>query len=81
MSDAIQPTIADTKPAVLEVEPGDYWWCSCGKSASQPFCDGAHKGTGFVPQKVTVTESKKVAFCLCKHSQNGALCDGSHAQL
>lgn len=81
MSDANQPTIADTKPVVLNVDPGEYWWCSCGKSTGQPFCDGSHQGTGFVPQKVTVTEAQKVAFCLCKHSQNGAVCDGSHAKL
>ncbi len=73
-----EPKIADTKPCVIEVEPGDYWWCSCGLSADQPFCDGSHKGTGFGPQKVTIEEKKTVAFCACKRSGDGAFCDGSH---
>lgn len=76
-----QPETADTKPAVLELEPGTYWWCSCGKSAKQPFCDGSHKGSSFSPVKVEITEKKTVALCNCKHSKNGALCDGSHAAL
>jgi CDGSH-type Zn-finger protein len=73
--------IADTKPCVLELEAGDYFWCSCGLSASQPFCDGSHKGTGFTPKKVTIDEAKKVALCACKRTGNGAFCDGSHAKL
>tara|TARA_R110002096_G_scaffold4501_26_gene21231 strand:- start:4537 stop:4782 length:246 start_codon:yes stop_codon:yes gene_type:complete len=76
-----QPTIADKKPAVMKLEPGDYWWCACGKSVNQPFCDGSHKGTGFGPQKVTIDEEKTVAFCNCKHSANQPFCDGTHAKL
>jgi CDGSH-type Zn-finger protein len=76
-----KPDIADTKPAVLELEPGAYWWCSCGKSATQPFCDGAHKGGSFSPVKIEITEKKTVALCNCKHSKNGAFCDGSHSTL
>lgn len=75
------PIVFAQKPAVLELEPGDYWWCACGKSANGTFCDGSHKGTGITPTKVTVEEKKTVALCLCKHSQNGAFCDGSHAKL
>jgi len=76
-----EPTIASKQPAVLELEPGTYYWCSCGKSANQPFCDGSHAGTGFVPKAVEITEKQTVALCQCKHSKNGAFCDGSHQQL
>ncbi|MGB3516173.1 MAG: CDGSH iron-sulfur domain-containing protein [Elainellaceae cyanobacterium] len=76
-----EPKIVDTKPAVLELEPGDYWWCSCGQSANQPYCDGAHKGTGLAPVKVTIEETKQVAFCQCKHTKSAPFCDGSHASL
>ncbi len=75
------PIVAQKAPYVLDLEPGTYYWCSCGKSSKQPFCDGSHKGTEFVPQKVEITEKKKVALCGCKHSKNGAFCDGSHAEL
>ena len=75
------PIVAQKAPYVLDLEPGIYYWCSCGKSSKQPFCDGSHKGTEFVPQKVEITEKKKVALCGCKHSKNGAFCDGSHAEL
>jgi len=74
------PIVAQKAPYVLDLEPGTYYWCSCGKSSKQPFCDGSHKGTEFVPEKVEITETKKVALCGCKHSKNGAYCDGSHAE-
>ncbi|MEM1243175.1 MAG: CDGSH iron-sulfur domain-containing protein [Cyanobacteria bacterium P01_H01_bin.26] len=76
-----EPTVAYTKPTVMELEPGDYWWCSCGKSANQPFCNGAHKGTEFVPLKFTVEEKKTVALCLCKQTGDQPFCDGSHSSL
>jgi CDGSH-type Zn-finger protein len=76
-----EPIVFAQKPAVLDLEPGDYWWCACGKSANGTFCDGSHKGTGLAPTKVTIDAKKTVALCLCKRSQNGALCDGSHAKL
>lgn len=76
-----QPVIADTKPAVMELEAGTYYWCSCGQSKNQPFCDGSHKGTDFTPVQVKLETKKTVAFCNCKHSQNSAFCDGSHAKL
>ena len=76
-----KPTIVDTKPAVLELDAGTYYWCSCGQSKNQPFCDGAHQGTDFTPEKVVLEEPQKVALCLCRHSKNGAFCDGSHTQL
>lgn len=76
-----EPTIFDKKPMVMELEAGDYFWCTCGKSAGQPFCDGSHKGTDFQPQKFTLERKQKVAMCLCKHSQNPPFCDGFHAKL
>ena len=77
-----QPEIAAKTPFAVDVEADkDYYWCSCGKSKAQPFCDGSHKGSDFVPTKYSATESKKVYFCGCKHSANGALCDGTHKTL
>jgi CDGSH-type Zn-finger protein len=76
-----QPTIADKKPAVIELQPGDYWWCACGLSKSQPMCDGAHRGSGMGPKKVTIEKAGKVALCNCKQSKKGAFCDGTHASL
>ena len=76
-----EPVIFDKKPAVLDLEPGTYFWCSCGQSTKQPFCDGSHQGTDFAPVKLEVEEAKKVALCNCKHSQNKPFCDGAHASL
>lgn len=76
-----EPEIAQKRPYVQQVEPGTYWWCACGKSSGQPFCDGSHKGTEFTPVKVAVEEPTRIAFCGCKHSGNGAHCDGSHSSL
>jgi len=76
-----EPTIAVKEPKIMEMEPGTYHWCSCGKSANQPFCDGSHQGTDFVPQPFEITEKKTVALCQCKHSKNPPFCDGTHVQL
>ena len=76
-----KPVIADKMPAVMKLEAGEYWWCSCGKSAKQPFCDGSHKGSSFQPQKAVLDEAKNVALCNCKNSANGAFCDGAHSRL
>lgn len=74
--------IAAKSPSAVQVEKGkDYWWCSCGRSASQPFCSGAHKGTEFVPQKYTAEESKTVYFCACKQTKTPPFCDGTHKSL
>jgi CDGSH-type Zn-finger protein len=76
------PTIAQKSPYAVEVEAGkSYWWCACGKSASQPFCDGSHKGSAFAPTEYKAEKSGTVYFCGCKHSANGALCDGAHKKL
>ncbi len=77
-----EPNIAGRKPIMVELEAGKtYYYCTCGKSANQPFCDGAHKGTDFTPQAFTAEETKKAALCACKHSKNGPFCDGSHRNL
>ncbi|MDE0882510.1 MAG: CDGSH iron-sulfur domain-containing protein [Myxococcota bacterium] len=76
-----EPTIASKKPSVLELEAGTYYWCSCGQSANQPYCDGSHKGTGFTPVSFTVEAKKRVALCNCKRSANGPFCDGAHKNL
>lgn len=81
MSDK-QPVIAQKSPFPVAVEAGkSYWWCSCGKSATQPFCDGSHKGSEFSPVEHKAKETGTVYFCGCKHSSKGALCDGTHQKL
>jgi CDGSH-type Zn-finger protein len=76
-----EPVIAQKSPFVQQVKPGAYWWCACGKSKGQPFCDGSHKGTGIIPKKVEIAEARTVAWCGCKHSKSGAFCDGTHSKL
>jgi CDGSH-type Zn-finger protein len=76
-----KPQIAQKKPLTMECEAGEYWWCACGRSSEQPFCDGSHKGTGFKPVQVNIDESKVVSWCGCKHSSNKPFCDGSHNKL
>lgn len=77
-----EPVVAGKRPCVVELEPGNsYWWCTCGRSAQQPFCDGSHAGTGFEPMEFTVDEKKKYGLCACKHSKNGPFCDATHRDL
>lgn len=74
-----EPVIAQKSPYGVEVTAGgEYWWCACGRSQSQPFCDGSHKGTGFRPQQYTAADSSTVWFCGCKRTGNVPECDGSH---
>ena len=76
------PKIAQKAPYPVEVEEGKtYFWCTCGESANQPFCDGSHKVTSFTPMKYTADESKKVFFCGCKATAKSPMCDGSHNKL
>jgi CDGSH-type Zn-finger protein len=76
-----QPKIAARVPKQVELEAGKkYAYCTCGLSENQPFCDGKHKGTSFVPQVFTAEESKSCYFCQCKQTQAAPYCDGSHKQ-
>ena len=76
-----EPIVFQKAPIVLKVEPGTYWWCACGRSKGQPFCDGSHKVTGLAPKMVEIVEARTVAWCACKHSHNAPFCDGTHATL
>jgi len=73
--------IAEKSPLMMEMQPGTYYWCSCGQSKNQPFCDGSHKGTGFSPKEVKIEEKKTVFWCRCKQTDNPPFCDGSHRDL
>jgi CDGSH iron-sulfur domain-containing protein 3 len=76
-----QPRIAAKVPSVLILEAGTYYWCLCGRSRDQPFCDGSHEGTGMEPVEFTITETKEVALCQCKHTKTPPFCDGTHQTL
>jgi len=77
-----EPVIAQKSPYGVDVEAGqEYWWCACGKSESQPFCDGSHKGTGIAPQQYSAAEAGKVWFCGCKHTATIPMCDGTHSKV
>lgn len=74
-------TIARTAPMVVDVEAGrSYWWCACGRSRTQPFCDGSHKGSSFTPLEWRAEVSERKWFCACKHTATRPFCDGSHKQ-
>jgi CDGSH-type Zn-finger protein len=67
-------------PYMMRLEPGTYSWCSCGKSAKEPLCDGSHGDTGKEPVVFEVTENKQVGLCGCLRTQKPPFCDGSHAR-
>jgi CDGSH-type Zn-finger protein len=80
MSD--KAVVAGKEPIPITVVAGrDYWWCACGKSKNQPFCDDSHKGSSFSPVKWTATESTEVYFCACKQTATQPLCSGAHEAL
>ena len=77
-----EPVIAERAPLHVDVEAGKtYYWCTCGRSAKQPLCDGSHKGSEFTPKAYTAEKAAKLWFCACKHTKNGPLCDGTHKTL
>ena len=79
MSEAV---IAQKNPYVVDVVEGkSYYWCQCGQSTKQPFCDASHKGTTFNPVVFKATETKKMYFCGCKATSNQPFCDGTHSSL
>lgn len=75
------PVIADNKPAKVQLSKDEeYHFCTCGRSRSQPFCDGSHAGTSFTPKAFKVDEDQEAYLCACKHTGNAPFCDGTHAQ-
>ncbi len=76
-----EPTIAQKAPYGVALDAKTYFWCRCGKSQKQPFCDGAHKGSEFVPLKVEIDAPKKAFLCGCKMTKNPPFCDGTHNSL
>lgn len=75
------PACPQKAPIKLDLEAGNYWWCTCGRSAKQPFCDGAHKGSSFSPQQFKLDDKKTVWLCACKATKNAPFCDGTHKSL
>lgn len=76
------PVIARREPIPVDVEADKvYFWCACGRSKAQPFCDGSHRGTDFAPLPWKAPETKRVFFCACKRTGGKPLCDGSHNKL
>ncbi|MCZ6459094.1 MAG: CDGSH iron-sulfur domain-containing protein [Gammaproteobacteria bacterium] len=73
------PQIAQKAPYPIEVQAGEkYFWCACGKSENQPFCDGSHQGSEFTPYAYNAEEDRTLYFCGCKQTAGAPLCDGTH---
>lgn len=76
------PVMAQKSPFAVEVQEGrSYWWCACGMSKRQPFCDGSHKGSAFSPIEYKAAASRTVYFCGCKRTGKSPLCDGAHNRI
>jgi CDGSH-type Zn-finger protein len=77
-----EPVIARREPYAVTVEAGkNYFWCTCGRSQSQPFCDGSHKETDLLPMKWKAEAGGERYFCACKHTKSRPFCDGTHKSL
>ncbi|WP_169545652.1 CDGSH iron-sulfur domain-containing protein [Sneathiella aquimaris] len=77
-----EPLVAGTAPAVVDVKKGKtYFWCACGRSSKQPFCDGSHSGTEFTPVQYEAKKDGFAYFCTCKKTSKQPLCDGTHKEL
>ena len=77
-----EPAIAQNEPYSVDVTEGkSYYWCACGRSRKQPFCDGSHKATEFTPVEYVAERTRTVMFCGCKRTNRKPICDGSHNQL
>jgi len=77
-----KPIIVQKAPIAVDVKKGEtYYWCACGRSSNQPFCDGSHEGTSFKPVAYTAEKDETVHFCACKHTKNPPFCDGTHHSL
>lgn len=76
-----EPEMPKKRPYTISLEAGNYWWCSCGRSSDQPFCDGSHEGTDFAPVELVLTEPTTVSLCGCKRTSNPPYCDGTHETL
>lgn len=77
-----EPHIAAREPAAVELTEGkNYFFCTCGQSKKQPFCDGSHAGTGFQPHKFTAEKTGKAWLCQCKRTGKRPFCDGSHKKI
>ena len=78
MSKGAVPEVPQRAPYILKMKPGKYWWCACGKSVKQPFCDGSHHGGEIKPLQTEIADEKEVAWCGCKQTGSPPFCDGSH---
>jgi CDGSH-type Zn-finger protein len=76
-----KPIIAQKAPYAVTLNPGEYYWCACGRSKTQPMCDDSHQGAGLAPIKFTVAEAKLVYLCGCKQTKTAPYCDGTHKSI
>ena len=77
-----EPNIAQKAPFPVDVTAGKkYFWCACGKSENQPFCDGSHIDTEFTPVAYEADKDRTLYFCGCKRTAGAPLCDGTHNSL